>query len=262
MIGSVVRTALLAMSLAAYTVVLPGAGLASPEPTQLVAPPTAVTSPTSAPAIGLREIGRIHVTSPLCKVLVSHAVHAIDIVTANDRRLDVAEKTLLNVDLDSSELAKHRGVSEIVRQYVELRAAAVDGNGVMGEFRSDALAVASDEQRAHLVTFGDALDGALHRQKTLADAMGRLIAYLGSHPPIDRATHDQMIFEELLRESDRRQARDPFARAGDGGPLAGIPDPLSLTARFASAELVKRAASIAGDEDAAATRMDDAFASC
>lgn len=196
-------------------------------------------------------------------MLVAHAVNAVDVVTQNDRRLALVEATLQTTDLDSSEIAKHRGINEITRQYVELRAAAVYGNGIMREFREQAKAVANYDQGANLTTFGDALDGALNRQKTLADAIGRLIAYLDSHPPIDRATHDQQIFDALLRNNDRRVTRAPFAsHSGDFGPTADVPDPLSVTARNGGVELTKRALPVADDENTSAARMDDAFASC
>ncbi len=247
MIGSVARATLLATALAANGVV----------PTPPVSP-----SPSASPS-ALREIGRIRVTSPLCKTLVAHAVNAVDVVTQNDRRLELAEATLQGIDLDSSEFAKHRGINEITRQYVDLRAAAVFGNGIMRDFREEAKNVTSDEQRNNLATFGDALDGALHRQKTLADAMGRLIAYLDAHPPIDRVTHDEMIFDALLRNNDRRVSRNPFGfHSGDFGPTADVPDPLSVTARNAGVELTRRALPVAEDENTAAAQIEDAFSSC
>jgi len=207
----------------------------------------------------LREIGRIRVTTPLCKALVGDAVRAIDIETENDRRLAVAETTLQTVDLDSNQIVKHRGVQDITRQFVALRAAAVEGNGVLRVFRERARAATTDDQRGNLKLFADALDGALHRQKTLADDIGRLIAYLDAHEPIDKDAHDAMIFNAFLLENDSRFQRSPFEGRD---PRAGVPEPLSTTSKNAATELAKRAEPIARDEDIAAARIEPAFAGC
>lgn len=232
------------------------------QPAAALPPPA--TNPAPAPKSTerpLREIGRIRVTTPLCKALVGDAVRAIDIETENDRRLAVAETTLQTVDLDSNQIVKHRGVQDITRQFVALRAAAVEGNGVLRDFRERAKAATTDEQRGNLKLFADSLDGALHRQKTLADDIGRLIAYLDAHEPIDKDAHDAMIFNALLLENDRRFPHTAFD-VRDFGPLAGVPEPLSTTSKNAAAELAKRAEPIAADEDAAAARIDPAFAGC
>lgn len=253
MIGSVVRAALLATATVAQSVA------------QAVTPPvpssTASAVPSTSVGAHLKEIGRIHVTTPLCKALVAGAVHAIDIETDNDGRLALAERTLATVDLDGNELLKHEGVVNLTQQFVALRAAAVEGNGIMRAFRAAAKTAPTDEQRANLRSFAEALDGALHRQKTLADDIGRLIAYLDAHPPIDKDAHDAMVFNAILEIGDSRFPRTTFDPRNDG-PTGGVPEPLSVTAKSASAELVARAEPIGHDEDATAARMDPAFTGC
>ncbi len=247
MVESVVRTALLA--------------IASVAPLGAPTPAPSTSGPPTADNAALKEIGRVRVTSPLCKALVGDAVRAIGIETENGRRLLDVENALRTVDLDSSPLAKHRGTHDLTKRYVDLRAAAVAGNGILKQFRDEAKAAPSDEQRRALVTFADALDGALHRQKTLADDVGRLIAYLDTHESIDKDAHDQLVFDAILRDGDLRYPRTAFDPR-DFGPFAVVPDSLSTTAKSAAAELVTRAQPIGGDEDAAAARVEPAFDRC
>ena len=209
----------------------------------------------------LKEIGRIRVTTTLCKTLVVSAAHAVDIETQNNARLVDDEATLQTIDLDGSQILKARGVREITKRFVALRAAAVEGNVLMRGFRERAKTAIGDQQRADLLAFADALDGALHRQKILADDLGRFVAYLDAHEPIDKDTHDRQISNALLLQNDVRFPHTPFD-VRDFGPTAGVPDPLSVTAKNASAELIKRSAPISIDEAAAALKIEPAFASC
>ena len=221
--------------------------------------PSSMPSSTNAP---LREIGRIHVTTPLCKSLVGDAVRAINIETENNERLALAEHTLKSADLDSNQLVKHSVVADITRQYVTLRAAAVEGNGIMRDFLKITKTVASEEQRADLISFAEALDGALHRQKVLSDDLGRLIAYLDAHEPVDKDTHDSMIFHAIVEQNDRRLSHSIFDQRNYFGPAANVPDQLSTIAKNASEEIRTRAEPLESDEIAAATRIDPAFAGC
>jgi len=245
MLESVVRTALLAAVTTA---------------TATVVAPSPARSPSVTANAALREIGRVRVTSPLCKTLVGDAVRAIGIETENDRRLSDVENALRTVDLDANQIAKHRGTRELTKRYVDLRAAAVAGNGIMKQFRESAKDVPGDDQRASLGAFADAL-GALHRQKTLANDVGRLVAYLDTHEPIDKDAHDALVFDAILRENDSRSRHGRFD-ARDFGPFAVVPDSLSTTAKNAATELVTRALPIATDEDTAAARVEPAFARC
>ena len=227
---------------------------------QSVVQPTVSASPVARGG-ELKEIGHIRVTTTLCKALVAGAAHAVDIETQNDARLADAEATLKTIDLDSNQILKFRGVREITKRFVTLRAAAVEGNGLMRDFRDRAKTASTAQQRTDLLAFADALDGALHRQKVLADDLGRFVAYLDSHEPIDKDAHDRQIFDAIQLQNDARFPHTAFD-VRDFGPTAGVPDPLSVTAKDASAELIKRSAPIAGDEDAAAQKIEPAFASC
>ena len=216
------------------------------------------SSATSAP---LKEIGRIRVTTPLCKALVGTAAQAVAIETENDRRLAIAETTLQTIDLDRNELLKYQGVREITRQYVDLRKSALAGHQLMRDFREQVKTAPNAEQRDNLKTFADALDGALRRQRALADDMGRLVAFLDAHPPISKEDHDALVFNALITQGDRRLSRQIFDPRVDG-PLAVVPDSLSTTAKVAGIEITRRAEPIGSDEDAAAARIETAFSGC
>ena len=130
--------------------------------------PSPAPSPTEAP---LREIGRVHVTTPLCKTLATHAVVAANLALEDDRKITFTLGTLRGVDLDKNIIAKNRGTDQVRRQYAALRAGAVQGEAEMKKFREALKEMTNDEQRAALGKFADALDGALHRQKKLAKSI-------------------------------------------------------------------------------------------
>lgn len=209
----------------------------------------------------LKEIGRIRVTTPLCKALVGTAARAVAIETENDRRLAIAETTLSTIDLDRNELLKYQGVREITKQYVDLRTSALAGNQLMRDFREQAKAAPTFEQRDSLKTFADALDGALRRQRLLADDIGRLVAYLDAHPPISRDDREELIFDALRAQNTVRLSREIFD-ARIVGPFADVPDSLSNAARRAGIEIARGATLIDTDESAAAKRIEPAFLRC
>ncbi len=209
----------------------------------------------------LKEIGRIRVTTPLCKALVGTAARAVAIETENDRRLAIAETTLSTIDLDRNELLKYQGVREITKQYVDLRTSALAGNQLMRDFREQAKAAPTFEQRDSLKTFADALDGALRRQRLLADDIGRLVAYLDAHPPISRDDREELIFDALRAQNTVRLSREIFDTR-IVGPFADVPDSLSNAARRAGIEIARGATLIDTDESAAAKRIEPAFLRC
>ena len=224
--------------------------------------PSPAPSPTEVP---LREIGRVHVTTPLCKTLATHAVVAANRALDGDRTMTVTLGTLRSVDLDKNVIVKHRGTEELRREYVALHASATQGEAEMKKFREALKDVTNDEQRAALEKFADALAGALYRQKKLAHDMARYIAWLDAQQPIDdvaRAAQERDILfraNNLSRPdapSERTALSNPFGDAND------IPDTLNKSAKKAADELEVRETAVSHDEDAAADRIDLAFKSC
>lgn len=246
------------MAAAFASFVVAGALALSQVTGSLPSPAATVRSGEGAP---LREIGRVRATTPVCRALLADASAAIDLEDGNDRRLDEAVDTLAHIDLDSGEMATRRGAAELTRQYAALRQAAVSAAGAMKRFRANAKAVDSAEQQKRLASFAQALDGALHRQKTLADDMGRFLAYVDAHGPITQAQHDRMEFDAVAAGNDLRTPHRAFD-ACDFGPTEGVPQRLTTIAQTASSELAKRALPIAEDESDAAARIEPAFKGC
>ncbi|MGH7727850.1 MAG: hypothetical protein ACREM2_03505 [Vulcanimicrobiaceae bacterium] len=215
--------------------------------------PPASPAPSGAP---LRTIFEIRVTTPLCRALLTNASQTTTIEEENDARLATVIAQLRTLDLDSSVLAKARGDEELTAEYVTLRRAAVTGNGLMKEFRKEAKSAPTPEQAKALDDFANALDGALHHQKILADDLGRFIAYLDSHDPITKEEHEDMVFNAILSEGG---PIDPFAPPN---PIDDVPPQLTTVAQEASKQLSIRSAPIASDEAQAADRMDPAFSDC
>jgi hypothetical protein len=204
----------------------------------------------------LREIGRVRATTTFCKAALEHAVSGIDIVLEDDSRLAEVEFHLRRIDLDSSDLAKYLNTGILNKRYVELRRAAVTGDGILKEFKADAARAPTNEQKVAMLSFADALDGALVRQKRLADAIGRVVAYFDSHNPIGAEEHDKMEFE-AIESQNRADAPHPAE-----GAQALVPETLSEIAKNAATELAQRQAPIEADENDAAQKIEPAFAGC
>lgn len=176
-----------------------------------------MTTSSAAPvrAAGpLREIGRVHVTTPLCKALLEQADAGILTVLSNDNRLLRIEDTLRTVDLDKNVITKFNGAANLRDQYVQLRRATVDANGIMQHFREDAATAPTASEKEALRRFADALDGALHRQKVLADTLSRFVVYLDTHDPLDSrdSRHDPTSLEiaRLQQQAYAVHPNDPL----------------------------------------------------
>jgi hypothetical protein len=215
--------------------------------------PSPTPVPTEPP---LREIGRVHVTTPLCKTLATRAVVAANLALEDDRKITFTLGTLRGVDLDKNIVAKNRGTDQIRREYVALRAGAVQGEAEMKKFREALKEVTNDEQRAALEKFADALDGALYRQKKLAEDLGRYIAWLDSQEPLTDQERADAEKNALMNQSNLNVVHNPF------GDIHNVPESLSHASKRAADELDTRATLIYRDEDTAADRIDMAFKGC
>ena len=244
-------------------------------------PAAPAPAPTEAP---LREIVRVRAATPLCRSLAARAVDAVEVESANDRRLEDAELALRTLDFDANPLVKFRSTRAIDERYSALRAAAVSGIATMNAFRDEARTATDDAQRKSLTDFADVLAGAIYRQKVLADDLGKFVAYLDAHDSIDADTHDRMTFDAIVSQNvlggsayvndtslGAQTARDfgvsraaPVRGATTGleNVLDTVPTPLSTVAKDGAAELAKRARPIADDERTASSLIDPAFKGC
>jgi hypothetical protein len=240
---------------------------------------TSSAAPSAAPsgdavdaANPLATIARVRATTPFCRSVLHHASTAVDRALDDDVRLVFVEQTLKTTDLDSDDLHKANGSRRILHEFVALRASAVEGRREMQALRDEAKSAPTEAQRASLNSFADALDGALDRQKKLADALGRFVAYVDAHDPISKDAHDRAVFQSIAQQNygGGAVATDAFGNPvtpirpliADGNPLDYVPDQLSTVASEAAVQLKERSAPILKDESDAADRIDAAFAGC
>jgi len=235
-------------------VLLPAALIAA-----MLPPPPAGAAPSPAPSEKpLREIGSVRATTPFCRKMVDAAVDAVGITLNNDVRITGFSTALRTLDLDSNQLTKHRGTIELSKRYVELRAAAVEGERELKQFKADAKTATDPEQRAALEKFADALAGALYRQKKLASSLGGYIAFLDSSEPINEFDLAEMQLQHDINASNSlyRDSQNPLIS------LPPVPETLSHSAKRAADELDRMVEPINKDEDDAANRIDLAFKGC
>jgi hypothetical protein len=219
--------------------------------------PTVPASPTPEPTEApLKEIGRVHVTTPLCKTLATHAGAAADITFQDDRQITLTLGSLRTIDFDKNVIVKSRGTNELRREYAALRAGAVQGDAEMRKFREALKEVTNDDQKAALAKFADALDGALIRQKKLAGDMGRYLAWLDSQEVLTDQQRSDAEKNVMMNLGNPNAPHNPF------GDLNMVPETLSHASKRAADELETRATLIYRDEDTAAERIDPAFKGC
>jgi hypothetical protein len=223
-----------------------------------ILPPAPAGSPSPEPAEKpLREIGSVRVTTPFCKKMIETAVDAVDLTLNNDVKIGQIAGVMRTADFDANQLVKHRSVEELRRRFASLRAAAVQGERALKQFKADAKAATDPAQRAALEQFADALAGALHRQQKLADNIGGYIAMLDASEPISEYDEAEMNLQHDLNVSNTRyQNSDPLKQQ------TPAPETLTHSARRAADELDLRLEPINKDEDDAANRIDPAFKRC
>lgn len=217
------------------------------------APPVPAAPQSGAP---LREIGRVRATTPFCRTELTHAFAGITALLENDSRLGEAQATMRRLNLDSNVVVKANGTQELNRRYVAMRAADVSGRDSIKSLKREAVNAPTQTQHKALLSLANALDGALKRQKDLADALGRLVVYLDNHQPIDQEMHEQMQFDAIVSQNRYRVDRSAE------GPLATVPDSLTTIAKQGADELEERARPLADDENDAAARIEAAFTGC
>jgi hypothetical protein len=159
-------------------------------------------------------------------------------------------------DFDYSELSRANGVRQLFAEYSALRAAAVTGNGEMALLKGELKDSPTDEQKAAMLQLQEAIDGALMRQKRLADRIGRMAVILENHDRIDDDTRWQEEFDALQARNNFFAYKDPE------GPLANLPWSLKETAKADVSDIQEKADAISHDEDDASNRLDAAFAGC
>jgi len=213
--------------------------------------------PTAAPMDGaLKEIAHVRVTTPFCKTALEETTAGVEIVMANDQRIADTARTLRTADFDYSDLGKKNAVIQLSAQFVALKAAATEGNRTMAELTALTKDAPTPDQQRALLAFGEALDGALMRQKRLGDVIARMTVVLDNMPRVDE-------FQENANEMAAIESQNyAFAYKDPQGPLAHLPPTLKAIASSDADVLEYRATPIQRDEDTAAERIDAAFSAC
>jgi hypothetical protein len=215
--------------------------------------PSAAGGPLSAEP--LREIARVRAVSPFCSVAIDHAVTAVKNGVDNDAAITtiVMSLRLRAPDLDDSEMSKMRTIRDLSALYVRLTEQAVAAEHAAKALRTDAAKAPSPDVAKSLTAFADALDGALHRQRTISRDLASMLAYFDVRPLMTAQDLDQMKIDAQISGF-----RPP------GIPTADDTSPplLSAVARNAADNFVYRQSGIAADERTAAAYLVPAFGDC
>jgi len=121
--------------------------------------------------------------------------------------------------------------------------------------RVDARNAPTPEEAKELNAFADALDGALHRQRTIARDLASMIAIFNMHPNVTKDERDEAVVEEQLQENHR-------------GNITYLPADkrvmplLSTIAKNGADDFVVRQEGIVHDERAAAELVEPVFGGC
>ena len=221
----------------------------SPAPSGAL-PPAAETT--------LKEIGSVRVTNDVCKPLLVSAGDAVDYMLDDNVKIGQAIARMRTIDLDSNILLKTHGAHELMDRFVSMRQTAVAGKAEMQKFRTEAQTVADPKQRAALLAFANAVDGALERQRKLAYDVSRLAVFVDSHPAID---------EWDLAEIQIELQRANVIQSPAGAPLVpgypyNMPQTLSQVSADSAETLQERAEPMFADENDASKRIEPAFSGC
>jgi hypothetical protein len=224
------------------------------------APPAAAVNSRSANG-PLQEIGHVKAVSPFCKAVLTHATVAVQTALADDADIERDGTWLHTTDFDT-DLAKQQGAHALIERFVALRARAKEGLAEATAIRAAAKDAPTPEQAKELTDFADALAGALKRQKDLADFMGRFVAYLDSHAPVDFIDRQKAQIDASLAGATVGQASRMYGYNHSADPRDLVPPTLSEEAKATSDDLAKRHEPVYDDEDRAAQHIEPGFKDC
>jgi hypothetical protein len=203
----------------------------------------------------LREIGHVKATTPFCQAIIDHAVKAVTLGIDNDRKIAVVVQTIRSGDFDSNLLSKNHALWELSVQYSPLTEQAIAAEKAAKALRVDAEKAPTPEEAKSLTAFADALDGALHRQRTIARDLGAMIAIFNMHPNVTPMERDEEVVDEQARENYRGNVTY-YPADKRVMPL------LSTIAKNNADDFVTRQEGIVDDERSAANLVEPVFGGC
>jgi hypothetical protein len=213
--------------------------------------PKAGARPLSAEP--LKEIGRVHAMTTFCTAIVDHATLAVTDDIDNDGEISKLVIDLRNLDFDSSELAKRKSLATLSSLYTRFVTQAVAAEHAAKALRVDAKKAPTDERAKSVTAFADSLDGALHRQRTIARDLASILAMFDNQPQMSAQERDQMLIDAQLAGA---------VFTPQGAIFTSPPPPLADVAKKAAENFVYRESGIVDDERAAADLIAPAFGDC
>jgi hypothetical protein len=219
--------------------------------TTIAAPPAAADVKLTP----LREIGHVKATTPFCQAIIDHATKAVTLGIDNDHKIGVVVQTMRSSDFDTSLLSKNNALHELGLQYAPLTEQAVAAEKAAKALRVDAQQAPTPEEAKELTAFADALDGALHRQRTIARDLASMIAIFNMHPNVTPMEREEAVMNEQLNENYR-------------GNITYLPAEkrvmplLSTIANNGADDFVYREEGVVHDERAAADLVEPVFGGC
>jgi hypothetical protein len=252
----------------------PVAPIASSGPVTPPIAPIPSASPSSDAAVEpLKEIGHVKATTTFCQTIIDHAVKAVTLGVDNDKRISVVVQTMRASDFDTNDATKQRGLQQLAIQYSPFTEQAIAAEKAAKALRVDAQKAPTPEQAASLTAFADALDGALHRQRTIARDLASMMALFNARPAVTKMQRDEMVMNVQLGDSYRgpmswRPVEEQYYPETLGGGIDWrTPDErvyplLSDLADQGADDFVVREEGVKHDEATAAQLVGPAFAGC
>ncbi len=251
--------------IAAMLALLASAGtlcIAAPSPAAARAVPAAVPSTSPSPAAlsaqvlaPLKEIGRVKATTTFCKTIVDHATAAVERGIDNDGKIALEVHALRVSDFDANALTKANALQLLLAYNSTLGVQAVAAEKAAKALRVDAASAPTPEQAKNLIAFAAALDGALHRQRTVARDVASMIAIFGHRPQMTKMERDELVIEAQRAENNR--GSQTYMNVEQS-----VPPLLSSIASDAADQLVERQSGIDHDEREAAKLLEPVFSGC
>ncbi len=211
--------------------------------------------PHEAAVEPLKEIGHVTATTSFCKAIVDHAVRAVTLGIDNDHRIDGVISTIRTTNFDADAVSKNRGLQQLSNQYATLAEQAVAAERAAKALRTDAHDAPTPEEAKDLTAFADALDGALHRQRTIARDLASMIAIFNVRPPMTEMEREELVIDAQRTEGYRFNVT--YQPADER-----VPPLLSTVAKNAVDDFVDRRSGIAADELTAAKLVEPVFGGC
>ncbi|MBC5803865.1 MAG: hypothetical protein GIX03_12910 [Candidatus Eremiobacteraeota bacterium] len=200
-----------------------------------VATPVPIPAASSSP---LRLIGRVHAKTAFCQSVLDHGGLATASVLEGDDDIDDDVNYLNKVDLDSSELGRHRAVTALTARFTALQARAKAAIGETKALRDGAAAAPTQDQKTALV----------------ANALTGFTISAEAHQTVTEQEHDldysRTVYSRL----------GPWEHSAD--PRDRNPGTMTQMARAAANDLGKRRGPERDDEVLASQQADAGFSPC